>query len=527
MVGRGSKKNSETRFFGGKERLAPPQRVKATNALQELSDAVGGTDRLRYLLDQMDLDAGKSTSGGDVSGSGHDDSSAGGAGVVPGSSQASNTGKETGPNPKPPGPGTGSFADIASRGGRGQTPSGDTRQTGSNPKPSGSGIGSFAPAARHGGRDKNSSGKGKSSGGISKSKHSKGNGQQYQPAPAPAPAPPRAPLTWVQESSEEMYFDEKTNRVAKRLVNKSIHGGHQHRIGSNWHDSIRGNVTSLEEANELYAKGTEMWFPDVKAFHVAITPIDDDRFKSVKSNATRSLILSSNGRDREGKIAIIPQFVTREPVASADNCHICGKSSHGFTTCLKPPKGSIIGCPVCSSRDHKLDDCQVFNDMSLADKVNSVVTQRGNMPAFQSSKPWYMWLHEYCSSPGFAKSKAITAFPWSKPFAIKFRTEQNGNKLGAVQKSFDADPSKREVLPQDPATRSYKAIFNTYWRSAKLAWPQAIGNLDAQDEDMVDAQDEEDEIPPWNPGLPSVGLHGPDVDSLDVVEENAEDDVIY
>ncbi|KAH7262919.1 hypothetical protein BKA59DRAFT_505938 [Fusarium tricinctum] len=536
MVGQAPSKNTG-KSSGGNKTYKPPQRLVHSNALQELSAAVGGTDRLRALLDQIDADAGKSTSGGDVSGSGHDGSSAGGAGVVPASSQASNTGKETGLTPKPPGPGIVSFADIVSRGGMGQTSSGgagiapgssqasntgNTRHTGSNPKPSGSGIGNYAPAVRHGGRDKNSSGKGKSSGGISKGKYPKGNGQKSQPAPAPAPAPPRVPLNWVKETYEEVYFDEKNSRVAKRLVNASLRGGHQSRIASNWHDSIRGNVTSVEDIAELYAEGTKMWFRNSKAYYVTITPVDDDHFKLVKANATHSQITLDNGRTREGKVAIIPQLVTREPVASGDQCPICGKRSHDFTLCLKAPKGYIVGCPVCSSRDHKLDDCQAFNDMSLAEKVTSVVTQRGSMPAFQSSKPWYMWLHEHCNSPGFTKSEAITAFPWSKPFAIKFRTEQNGNKLAAVQKSFDADPSKREVLPQDPATRSYKAIFNTYWKPAKLAWPQAIGNLDAQDEEMDDAQDEEEEIPAWNPGLPSVGRHGTGVDSFDV-EEDRED----
>jgi hypothetical protein len=517
MVGQAPKKNSGKRSLGGQERLPSPQRLQSESDLEKLANRYRGLDLVTLQAQIMRSNSTKSTGGGDVSGSGHDGSSAGGTGIVPGSNQASNTGNKTGPNPKPPGPGIGGFANAVSRGGKGQTSSGgagiapgssqvsitdNTRHTGSNPKPSGSGIGNFAPVVRHGGRDRNSSVKGKSSGGISKEKydkdkHPKGNGQQSQAS--------QALLTWVQESSEEVYFDEKTNRVAKRLVNNSIHGGHQERIGSIWHDSIRGNVTSMEDVAELFTRGTQMYYPEVESFYVVITPVDDDHFNSVKANATRSSTTSSNGRDREGKVAIVPQFVTREPAVSRDECVICGKPSHDFTMCLKAPKGIIVGCPVCSSRDHKLDDCQAFNVMSLAEKVNAVVTQRGNMPAILSSKPWHMWLHEYCNSPGFAKTEAITAFPWSKQFAIKLHREQVGKKLPVLQASFDADPLQRELLPQDNATCSYEAIWKTYWKPAKLPWPQAIGDLDVKDEEMSDSQDDdEDEGPVWapSPSLP-------------------------
>ncbi|KIL95587.1 hypothetical protein FAVG1_00324 [Fusarium avenaceum] len=347
---------------------------------------------------------------------------------------------------------------------------------GPTPKPSGSGIGSFANAVRRDGREKTSSTKSKSSGGITKNQRRKGHEQQS--------LTPRA-LNWVNDTYEEAFFDDTNKRTVRRLINNTRGGGPHSRIACQWNDSIRGNVITEPDAIEVLQRGHKV-FKNTNEFYMALLPINRQHFESVQNAHTRSTITFDDGRTRESKFAASPENSPTK--ASEDGCASCGKPSHNAFRCLVAPKGVVSGCPVCDCRSHNLDNCQAFIEMSIAEKVDLVVTQRGNMPAFHSSKPWYTWLHEYCSTPGFAKSQAITNFPWSKGFATKLYKEQNGNYLASVQTSFDADPLHREMLPQDPATCSYKAIWNTYWRTRQQAWPQAIGNLEDQDEDMSDAR---------------------------------------
>ncbi|KAM0256000.1 hypothetical protein ACHAPA_012315 [Fusarium lateritium] len=441
--------------------------------LRRVGNEFGGLDRMISEIENMRASPRQTTGGGDASGSGHDGSSAGGTGVVPGFGQASNTG--------------------------------DDRSTGPNPKPSGSGIGNYANAARRGDREQASRGKGSSYGGISKDKHYKGNPQRGN---VQQPKPPQQGLTWVTSTREEEFVDEKHNRVAQRLVNSA--GGRQTRIANLWETSVRGNIETEEDLLEVWRTGQTM-LKGHKSWYVKMVPVENDHFDKVKDSHTKSRVTNSNHRT-DGKYAAAPDYVVRDAAQGAENsCPSCGLPSHGLSMCLKARQGSHAGCPICSHRGHTLDDCSAFQEMTLAEKVDAIVTQRGNMPAFSSAKPWHVWLHEYCNSPEFGKSKPIAAFPWTKKFAID--RVDNSKALAAVQKRFDSNPDDFHVLPPDPATCSYKAIWSTYWRSGKLPWPEAIGDLSSQDDEMPLVQDEdededEDEVEvdnanPWECRLPT------------------------
>ncbi|SPJ80234.1 uncharacterized protein FTOL_08626 [Fusarium torulosum] len=347
MVGKDHEKNTRTRFFGGKSRLPQSRRLQLNSALEELVKEYGSLDLVSSQVEIMRSESTTATGGGDVSGSGHDGSSAGGAGVVSGSSQASNTGnnRHTGPKPKPSGSGIGSFADSVRRDGREKTSSGgagivpgssqasntgNNRPTGPKPKSSGAGIGSLASTTRRSDRENTQSVKGKSSSGISKDqpwkdKPQKGHVQQS--------LTPRA-LAWVTSTYEEAFLDDKNKRSARRLVNNSDGEGVQSRVACVWNNSIRANVVTDEDVVDVLHEGNKYW-PHAKGFYLTLHPINPDHFDSVKETHTRSMITYDHGLTREGKLVAVPDYVIREPVkGSEDGCAKCGNPSHDISLCL-------------------------------------------------------------------------------------------------------------------------------------------------------------------------------------------------
>jgi hypothetical protein len=315
MVGKGPEKNNQARFFRGRPYLTPSRRLQLDAELEQLARDFGGLDALQSEVDRIRSESTTATGSGNVSGPGHDGSSAGGAGVVPGSSQASNIGnnRRTGLQPKPSGSGVGSFADAVRRdgreknssGGAGMVPgssqasnTGNNRPTGPKPKSSGSGIGNYASAVRRGDREETWSGKGKSSGGISKDQPWKDKPQRGHQSK------PSQELTWVKNTYEEVLVDAANRPSARRLVNDTVGGGPQTQIACQWRESVRGNVATRKGAIELL-HGAQRVFPEAEGFYVSFHPVDPNHFDSVEAVHTRRKITYDDDRTR-GSVSFAP-----------------------------------------------------------------------------------------------------------------------------------------------------------------------------------------------------------------------------
>lgn len=143
--------------------------------------------------------------------------------------------------------------------------------------------------------------------------------------------------------------------------------------------------------------------------------------------------------------------VTDEDGASAV-CAGCNSRTHTLAECFRAwPNGYMHGCPRCNTLEHGVDDCEAMREMSLKDKLQYLVWDRGNMPPFASSLGWGTLLQQYVSEgPG---PSMPSYFPWTPQFTSVMGSQAT---IVALQRVFD-ESRDRGQLPVDPATRNWEA----------------------------------------------------------------------
>ena len=128
--------------------------------------------------------------------------------------------------------------------------------------------------------------------------------------------------------------------------------------------------------------------------------------------------------------------------------------------CLFASRGYILGCTLCNICDHPVDTCERFKQMSMKEKTELLVYERGNRPMLHTSpgRPaWHWYLKEYLEEAG--PGAMPNAVPWTSEFAKEFRARPDFSDIQAqwvVERDVDA-------LPKDPAHGSFDAVRQLYW----------------------------------------------------------------
>ncbi|KAM0414548.1 hypothetical protein ACHAPT_013607 [Fusarium lateritium] len=115
------------------------------------------------------------------------------------------------------------------------------------------------------------------------------------------------------------------------------------------------------------------------------------------------------------------------------SCANYGSDRHDMAHCLKVPEGSLKGCILCNTKDHNVDECLTFKDMSLRDQVSLLVYQRRSMPPLQTK---------------------------GGKFTSSLAKRNGGDYALALQNRFD-EHRDVDLLPVDPTiSRFFGAIMN-------------------------------------------------------------------
>lgn len=225
--------------------------------------------------------------------------------------------------------------------------------------------------------------------------------------------------------------------------------------------------------------------------HLTFTahPVNQEKWEGVAKNVVQRRVRSTLGHNKDGKAEGIGEnVVSLKPVKDDRDCPHCVNQA-GMKHCLEDcicacPKGFLAGCILCDSVNHSMDACALFQKTTLAEKVNWLVVKRANKPALKSEVPWHKVLHEFCMSSEF-DADMFQGFPWTGLFAVDRYNRTNKTYLPGIQRKFDA--SRNFPLPVDDYTKSFKDIWETYWKKQGLPWPEeGLGPLE---EEMVNFDD--------------------------------------
>ncbi|KAM0415704.1 hypothetical protein ACHAPT_013320 [Fusarium lateritium] len=204
-----------------------------------------------------------------------------------------------------------------------------------------------------------------------------------------------------------------------------------------------------------------------------IEPVFEDTRARMHSerNLTRN-VESSLGRTKRPRLRM-PKLGQRPPVSDRvttmtdvgeHHCPNCEKSTHNMDRCLKVLQGSLLGCTLCRSMNHFIDDCETFAGLTLEEKVKLLVFDRYRMPPLKTKIHWFQWLSQWLSHPDSCNPDGSTSipggFPWSEEFTIQLAVGEVGN-IDALQDALDNDVAH---LPKDPATADFVSAFGTYNR---------------------------------------------------------------
>ncbi|KAG8668464.1 hypothetical protein FPOAC2_07749 [Fusarium poae] len=155
-------------------------------------------------------------------------------------------------------------------------------------------------------------------------------------------------------------------------------------------------------------------------------------------------------------------LIDRIPKVQEKRCANCGLDTHSMYDCLFAPEGLIFGCTFCNTRDHAVDNCIKFEQMSLEEKTEYLVHSRGRRPGLKTTKPWGVYLRDYLTANG-DKAKLPGEFPWSADFA--YSKAEDFTVIRALQSAWNRDKNV-EALPQDPSRVSFEAAGRIFWPDA-------------------------------------------------------------
>ncbi|KAJ4135202.1 hypothetical protein NW768_004823 [Fusarium equiseti] len=251
------------------------------------------------------------------------------------------------------------------------------------------------------------------------------------------------------------------DRTPKQVVSETrLSGGRYQFKGSIGSDPARvsGFTDRWQDGNEILQRASQDLDQgsDLLAFEVKVKPFQG-QLPFIKAKATATRVIKSTGRTEEKAPEIGMELFSIKPWSS---CIECG-DHHALKDCLFVPKGYVHGCTLCNTRDHAVDSCNQFQDMSLKEKAKLLVYERGSLPMLETSPDqpeWHWYLKEYLREAG-QDADVPKAFPWTLEFAKKVRDRDNFDGIQlrwVIYKDVDA-------LPKDPAHGSFDAVHQLYW----------------------------------------------------------------
>ncbi|KAF7555180.1 hypothetical protein G7Z17_g2372 [Cylindrodendrum hubeiense] len=85
-----------------------------------------------------------------------------------------------------------------------------------------------------------------------------------------------------------------------------------------------------------------------------------------------------------------------DDAASSLHCCLCNSASHNVLGCLRTDDaGFTLACPWCMDSTHPADVCSGFAAASYEERVDRLVTERGNMPPFYTLQPWFTLVQQH------------------------------------------------------------------------------------------------------------------------------------
>ncbi|KLO87948.1 Uncharacterized protein LW93_5114 [Fusarium fujikuroi] len=140
-------------------------------------------------------------------------------------------------------------------------------------------------------------------------------------------------------------------------------------------------------------------------------------------------------------------------------CANCKGQGHRLADCITTVHGFIKACIFCDNDSHNTDECDSFKDLSMAEKVKLLVTDRASKPALAL---WWTLLYEFLEAKETQHISPPTGFPWTAKFATEVFQGKHGKPVQEIQAEFDATQD-RKVLPGDTKVRSLPDVWSYYW----------------------------------------------------------------
>ncbi|KAF4462521.1 hypothetical protein FALBO_10664 [Fusarium albosuccineum] len=170
--------------------------------------------------------------------------------------------------------------------------------------------------------------------------------------------------------------------------------------------------------------------------------------------------------------AIEPRQTEPAPVIQQEpevpRCFSCDSTSHMLSECIRAPRGTIQGCPLCGAY-HPMETCSEFPVTKIEQLFAALVASRSCMPAWQTVTPWYRHLKQWMGSDqarGMSREEILNiGMPWSEEFA---REMASSNSIDTLQKQVEE--SVWPELPNDPATLNLEVVCETYGLSIDELW---------------------------------------------------------
>ena len=165
-------------------------------------------------------------------------------------------------------------------------------------------------------------------------------------------------------------------------------------------------------------------------------------------------------RDLSNKTNTEPWTTDDSFASDVTTCRHCHNAGHTVIDCIwaDSVSGNINACPLCNMK-HRVDECPDFDDLTITQKYELFVVNRGNMPPIAADVSWLQILGEYRREVGDAFSPP-RFFPWTREFTCEWVRTLDDASRTAARRFYDT--ANREVLPVDPLTASLQVIDQRY-----------------------------------------------------------------
>ncbi|KAL6407010.1 uncharacterized protein AUP68_09831 [Ilyonectria robusta] len=214
---------------------------------------------------------------------------------------------------------------------------------------------------------------------------------------------------------------------------------------------ITGHLTPSVRANPLKRKSFRsqqhrcLW--GLKEFDEE----PSDKKEESKGGEKAPLASQAQTGDKETDVDVHAEDINIDTL----HCCLCKSSRHNVLGCLSTDEdGYTRACPWCMDTTHAADGCAGFLAATIEERVDRLVSERGNMPPFFTFQPWFS-LVQQCQA--VKPDAALPSFyPWSRPFVMSCAPV-----MSRIQDELDA-AHDFHTLPADPSTQDWAAVCATY-----------------------------------------------------------------